>query len=77
MWWVETAFLCPWFGNLQLKLCVSGRSEAKETWHAQLSLMGWAVFFLLPVLRKRRKHKLFPQQRVQNLKILYLLAIKK
>lgn len=59
MWWVETAFLCPWFGNLELKLCVSGRSEAKEASLAQLSLMRWAEFSCFQYWEREEKINYF------------------
>lgn len=66
-WWVEAAFLCPWLGNLQLGLCASGSSEAKEIWLAWSSLRRWALLSCFQFLRnychgggcRNRKHFIF------------------
>lgn len=69
IWWVETAYLGLWFGNSQLKLCVSGRSEAKETWLAQLSVMKWVVFSCFQQSEREGKRNYFHSRecRIQNI----------
>lgn len=62
---METTALSPRLGNLQLGLCLSGRSEAKETWLARILLRRWARTLLFPVIEKEKeKNKIFPRWRV-------------